>query len=161
MRLLGFDYGRDAAYFISLVVQNRQPLFGSIMKAEVYLSAAGQIVKREWLRTPSVRPGICLDEWIIMPDHFQAIVFIDEERHRGMRDVGAHRSAPGIQLQRSPRTLGSMIAQFKSVTTTLVNRLRDTPGQQIWQRGFHDRIIRNEVELDKVRRYIRDNPKDS
>src|SRR5690349_13229449 len=83
IRLPGFDYGQDAAYFISLVVENRQPIFGSIVNAMVHLSAIGAIVKQEWLRTPSIRPGVSIDEWIIMPDHFQAIVFIDQERHRG------------------------------------------------------------------------------
>jgi len=166
-RLTGFDYGQDAAFFVSLVVENRQPLFGRIIDAEVQLFAIGEIIKREWLRTPSVRPGIFIDEWVIMPDHFQAIVFIHQDRHRGtigdMRSVGAHRSAPviphEIPLQRQSRTLGSMIGQFKSVTTTQINRIRRTPGVPVWQRNYHDRIIRNEVELDKIRRYIRNNPR--
>ena len=102
-----------------------------------------------------------------MPDHSQAIVIMDMEIHRdsGMgahRDngnVGAHRCAPANSLHRQPRTLGSMIAQFKATSARRINENRGGPGQQIWQRGYHDRIIRNEVELDKVRKYIRDNPR--
>jgi hypothetical protein len=55
--------------------------------------------------------------------------------------------------------LGSIIAQFKATTTRIINETRGTPGQTVWQRNYHDRIIRNEVELDKTRRYIRNNPR--
>jgi putative transposase len=94
-RLRGFDYGQSAAYFLTLCVDGRQPILGRILNQKVILSAEGNIVQEEWLNTPIVRPGMHLDEWIIMPDHFQAIVFIDEDRHRPMGGVGAHRSAPG------------------------------------------------------------------
>jgi len=134
---------------------------GKIVNAAVHLSDAGQIVKKEWLRTPLVRPGIYLDEWIIMPDHFQAILFMDEEIHRDMGGVGAHRCAPEMELHREPRTLGSIIAQFKATTTRRINEIRAMQGQKIWQRNYNDRIIRNEVELDKVRKYIRNNPRET
>jgi len=155
IRLRSFDYGQTAAYFVSLVAEHRQRLFGRIID----LSPEGQIVRDEWLKTPAVRSGVFLDEWVVMPDHFQAILFIDMEIHRDNGNVGAHRCAPANSLQRQPRTLGSMIAQFKASTTRRINEIRGTQGQKIWQRNYHDRIIRNEVELDKERRYIRDNPK--
>ena len=74
----------------------------------------------------------------------------------------------------SSRSLSAMIAQFpateapagppgrsggKATTTRKINALNGVFGQQIWQRGYHDRIIRNEVELDKVCKYIRNNPR--
>jgi len=161
IRLHGFDYGQTCAYFVSLVVEDRRPLFGEIINSVVNLSDAGQIVRDEWLKTPSVRPGIFIDEWIVMPDHFQAIVFMDMEIHRQLGPVGAHRCAPADTLRRQPRTLGSMIGQFKATTTRRINELRGTPEQKIWQRNYHDRIIRNEVELDKERRYIRNNPRNA
>jgi len=54
-----------------------------------------------------------------------------------------------------------MIAQFKATTTRRINEIRGTQGQKIWQRNYHERIIRNGVELDKIRKYIRNNPKNS
>ena len=39
-----------------------------------------------------------------------------------------------------------------------MNHLPRTPGAKVWQRGYYDRIVRNERELDAIRRYIRDNP---
>ena len=157
-RLRNFDYGQTCAYFITLCAKNREPLFGRILNKIVELSPAGQAVAEEWLRTPSIRPGIQLDEWIVMPDHFHAILFMDAGIHRENGDVGAHRCAPEDKLHRPSRTLGFLIAQFKATTTRQINEMRGTPGQKVWQRGYNDRIIRNEVELDKLRDYIRNNP---
>jgi putative transposase len=183
-RMPSFDYGQSCGYFVTLVTVDRQPLFGRIVGGAVELSDAGKIVREEWLRTPSVRPGINLDEWTVMPDHFHAILFVDMEIHRGNGPVGAHhrsyasmdddhrqndrhsadradgRCAPVNPLNRPPRTLGSLIAQFKATTTRRINEIRGTPGQKVWQRGYYDRIIRNEMELHKLRKYIRNNPLD-
>jgi len=162
IRMPGFDYRTPGGYFISLVVMDRMPLFGRIINGNVELSQAGQIVAEEWLRTPSIRKEITLDEWVIMPDHFQAIVWINGT-------VGAGGCPPGNDRIRqynpiggpSPQSLSILIAQFKATTTRRINEIRGTPGQKIWQRNYYDRIIRNEVELDKERRYIRNNPRNA
>jgi REP element-mobilizing transposase RayT len=52
-----------------------------------------------------------------------------------------------------------MIAQFKATTTRRINEKRGSPGQKVWQRNYNDHIIHNEVELDKIRKYIRNNPR--
>jgi putative transposase len=165
VRLPDVDYGRSGLYFVTLVTQDRDPLFGRIVDGQVYLSPAGEIVREEWLRTPDIRPGINLDEWIVMPDHLHTIIDIDSETHRSMKFgcVGAHRGAPcpsntGQSLFRASRSLGSLIAQFKGVTTHRINAIRNTPGVKVWQRGYDEHIIRNAVELDKLRDYIRNNP---
>jgi REP element-mobilizing transposase RayT len=51
-----------------------------------------------------------------------------------------------------------MIAGFKAMTSKRVNQLRGMPGEKLWQRNFHERIIRNEAELEKIRDYIMNNP---
>jgi REP element-mobilizing transposase RayT len=61
-------------------------------------------------------------------------------------------------LHRNPGSLGSIIAGFKSSATKQINIFRGTPGKPVWQRGFFDRIIRNEEELNRIRDYIRTNP---
>lgn len=50
------------------------------------------------------------------------------------------------------------MAQFKSIVAKHLKALGDTPGGQVWQRNYYEHIIRNERELDAVRRYIQDNP---
>ena len=61
-------------------------------------------------------------------------------------------------LYRPPRSLGSFVAGFKSAATRRINQHRGTLGASVWQRNYHDRIIRNERHLHAARRYIRDNP---
>jgi len=60
----------------------------------------------------------------------------------------------------APKSLGSFIAGFKSAATTRINDHRDTPGAPVWQRNYHDRIIRTERHWRAARRYIRRNPTD-
>jgi len=54
--------------------------------------------------------------------------------------------------------MGSFIAGFKSITTKRINELRNAPGVPVWQRNYYDHIIRNEVDLNRVREYIARNP---
>ena len=61
-----------------------------------------------------------------------------------------------LSTQRKP--LGRLIGAFKTVSTKRVNDLRDTPGVQLWQRNYHERVIRNSLALDALRRYIANNP---
>ena len=54
--------------------------------------------------------------------------------------------------------VGAIVGNFKSLAARRINNLRRTPGGRVWQRGYYDRIVRNERELAAIRRYIRDNP---
>ncbi|MCF7827126.1 MAG: transposase, partial [Candidatus Marinimicrobia bacterium] len=56
------------------------------------------------------------------------------------------------------KSLGRLIGAFKTVSTKQINLLQKTPGRKIWQRDFHDQIIRGDEDLDRIRRYIKNNP---
>jgi REP element-mobilizing transposase RayT len=58
---------------------------------------------------------------------------------------------------RAPK-LSQIIAYYKYQTTKEINRLRQRVGESFWQRSFYDRIVRNDEELLRVRKYIMDNP---
>ena len=66
-----------------------------------------------------------------------------------------HRRAP---LQRSPRSLGSLIAGFKQASTVAVNEARGTAGAKIWQRGFFEHVVWNDEDIDRIAWYIGTNP---
>jgi hypothetical protein len=57
-----------------------------------------------------------------------------------------------------PGSLSRIIGSFKSAAAREINTLRDTPGRPVWQSRFHDRIIRDEEELTRIREYILNNP---
>ena len=164
-RMQGYDYSLPGGYFVTINVLNKKPLLGKVLGCKVFLSAYGEIVKEEWLRTEIVRPFVTLDEFIIIPNHIHGIIFINEKdvSHESVcrnaivaatRRVAATGSPRGPQ----PDSLGSIIGGYKSASTKRINRLRSTPGESFWQKNFYDRIIRNKRELNSIRRYIKYNP---
>jgi len=72
--------------------------------------------------------------------------------------VGAHGGAPSTTLRRPPRSLGAMVGGFKAAATARINRLSGMPGAPVWQRNYHDRILRGAREWRACRQYIHDNP---
>lgn len=128
------------------------------------LSEAGKILDQEWLKTAELRKEITLDEYIIMPDHMHAVVVIGEpviplEGLTG--DVtglgkGVPRNAPTAELGAKSGTLGTIIRMVKQACTI---RIREIISPDFaWQRGYHDRIIRDQGELKRIQDYIKANP---
>jgi len=152
IRLKEYDYSLPGEYFVTLCTHNHESTLGKIMNGVMQLNEFGKIVEEEWLRTPEVRPGIELDVFVIMPNHIHGIVVIKEETP--IPNVATHSCA---SLQRKPRSLGSIIAGFKSAATKRINELRHAPSFPVWQRRFYDRVIRNENELNNIRDYIYNN----
>ncbi len=148
-RLPGYDYGSDGWYFVTICTKDKRCIFGNISDDQVLLIPVGRIVSEEWVRSAAIRTEIRLDEFVIMPNHFHAIVQIDgsgpEQEQR-------------TRLARPSRSLSSLIAQFEAAVTTRARTMLNSPGGVIWQRGFFDRIVRDERELDAARDYIRANP---
>lgn len=61
---------------------------------------------------------------------------------------------------RSPsQTLGAILRGFMGTVTSQINQLRNSPEEKIWQRGYHDHIIRNKWSFHRISNYIRNNPK--
>jgi putative transposase len=167
LRLQGYDYSRAGAYFVTICAHDRECLFGDVMGDQVVLSPCGAIVEEEWKRTAVVRPSVHLDESIVMPNHFHGIVVIASAGadDAGTQSVGATSCAPlhdpplHAPLRRPARSLGSLVAQFKSAVTRRVRALRHAPHLEAWQRGFHDHIIRGQEDLNRHREYIRNSPR--
>ena len=58
----------------------------------------------------------------------------------------------------TPGSLGAIIRAFKSATTRRINAARGTPGAAVWQRNYYERIVRDEIALERIRAYILANP---
>ena len=171
VRLPGYDYGAPAAYFVTICAFDRVPLFGECQEGVVRLSEAGRVAAAEWRNVGTCVPTATLDEWIVMPDHLHGIlVLAPTDRPRSEIALAAWRVSqsrfvamtpassrpPGTGP--APRSLGAIIGTFKSVTTNRINLARQTPGMRVWQRGYYERVIRDEAALVKVRQYIAGNP---
>jgi REP element-mobilizing transposase RayT len=158
VRLKGYDYSQAGAYFVTIVAWQREMLFGEIVDGDLVLNELGEIVREEWERTAFVRPNVELGEYIIMPNHVHGIlVFVDDMA--GATRVGASRRlAPTDKTTLQPNSLGSVIAQFKSIVTKRINGLQNVTGRPVWQRNYYEHIIRDEREMDRIARYIESNP---
>ena len=82
-RLQSWDYGNNAAYFITICTKNREHFFGEIVNDSMELSTIGLQVEQEWIKTPAFRPDMNLElgNFVVMPNHFHAILIIGENKY--------------------------------------------------------------------------------
>lgn len=171
IRLPGYDYSAAGWYFVTICTQGRECLFGEIDNGKMVLNEFGEIMRGEWLKTSAIRPNVLLDEFVIMPNHLHGIIVIETAAENTMlcrgealprpqnealprpKNGATHRVAPTLK----PNTVGSILGQFKSITTKQINQIRQTPFNPVWQRSFHDHIIRNEKSYWTIKEYIRNN----
>jgi REP element-mobilizing transposase RayT len=155
LRLKGYDYSRAGAYFITICAQDRACVFGRIDNQEIIYSPAGLMVLSVWESIPTKFPSVELDAFIIMPNHVHFIIILVGAAPRGRPDLGQARGpAP---------TVPDVVGWFKSLTTAKYRhsvRDHDWPRfrKRLWQRNYWEHIIRNEKSLNRLRRYIENNP---
>jgi REP element-mobilizing transposase RayT len=156
-------------------------LLGDIHEGILTLSDLGKIASQCWDELPQHFPNVHLDERVVMPDHFHAIVWIDHHPNPNRRvdacvdrptipddrpttpvDRQAihHCAITPVERPRGPgvRSIAAIVGSFKSTTTRAVRRKTSIPDLPVWQRKYHDRIIRSDEELNRIRLYILDNP---
>ncbi len=149
IRLRGYDYSQPGAYYITLCAQNRHHLFGNILDGKMQLNEMGYMVANTWNDLPN-HYSIAMDACVVMPNHFHGIIVL------GM-NVGVELKSAPTESHRIPG-LGEIVRALKTFSTRRINTLRKTPGIRVWQRGYYERIIRNDLELKRIRRYIAENP---
>ncbi len=159
IRLKNHDY-TSGVYFITLVTDQRRRLFGDVINGEMWLSAAGEEARNQCLNLANLRSNTLLDEFVVMPDHFHAIIWLKKSdsqfefsRFHGQPDKPLRRfsGSPGSSLM-------SVIGSYKSGLSRYL-RLIDCSLGQVWQRDYFEKIVMNKTELLAYRKYIRDNPK--
>lgn len=184
VRLQTWNYGWDAAYFITICTKNRECYFGDCDNGEMILNEVGSIVQMEWTKTFEMRPdmNLTMGEYVVMPNHFHAIIGIGENEYnkkgdpyyKSDRGTGAMHcastasgpTASGSSAEKSihqsqnqfgqqSKNLAAIIRGFKSGVTI---RARLTMPDFAWQTRFHDHIIRNQKSFERISEYIKNNP---
>ena len=77
-RLQDWDYGSNAAYFVTICTQNREHYFGEITNGIMQLSEIGYMANKYWSEIPKHFPFVELDEFVIMPNHVHGIIVINK-----------------------------------------------------------------------------------
>jgi putative transposase len=152
IRLKGYDYTQEGAYFVTLVSERRVHLFGRVVNGEMRLNDFGRIVAEEWERTAELRPNIVCGPSVVMPNHFHGIVVIEGQATTD--------GQPTIEQFGKPiaGSLPTLVRSFKSAVTKRINDLRKTPGAPVWQRNYYERVIRDEAAYHRIAEYIAKNP---
>lgn len=187
-RALWWNYGANAAYFITICTKDRIHYFGNVVNGEMNLSTIGKSAQKCWQDIPQHFPFVILDEFIVMPNHIHGIIIINK------MDIDMH---PTVQTQNFastddiapsyPKETHSAFPDLPKETQNLVS-LQDNAenkfgpqsrnlasiirgfkigvtktGREInpnfaWQPKYHDHIIRNQNAHENIANYIRNNP---
>jgi putative transposase len=151
IRARDYDYAQNGAYFVTICVAQRLCLFGDVTDGEMRYTTIGQVVESAWQNLPHHTPGLILDALVVMPNHLHGIVILPGAPSTNMLRENMPRGP-----QR--RSLGAVVGGFKSAVSRQVSADNLSLIRPLWQRNYYERIIRNDRELDSIRRYIEANP---
>ena len=135
----------SGVYFITICVENRRNLLGKAVGGDAHiaphveLSDTGKIMKR-YIENIDLQTGVLLDHYVIMPNHIHLLIRLDN----GMMWA----SSP---TQTASAIIPGAVRSFKILVTKQI-------GYSIWQRSYHDHIIRNQSKYQIIWRYIDNNP---
>ena len=146
-RLKEYDYSTPGAYFITICTHNKKYLFSNIVGAihelpENKLTQYGEFVKQIIEILPD-RFNASIPKYVIMPNHIHLILIIDDR---------AIRESP-LQYHRS--VIDKMVGFLKM---NVSKKMHNTYNEKIWQRSYHDHIIRDDSDYEAIWEYIDNNP---
>jgi len=151
LRYKGFDYSSYATYFITICTDKRRFIFGDVVDGVMQLSSFGQIVDIEFKNFHTFHDNTQIVNYVIMPNHVHILLSLISNDLEYL----AKEEAPQLNNNSIPK----IIQRFKAGITRTINAENNyTPKKIIWQKSYHDRIIRNEKEFEIFHNYIDINP---
>ncbi|MBQ5981205.1 MAG: transposase [Prevotella sp.] len=145
------DYSRKGTYMLTLVVKERRPLLGTLkgdLKGEVapyveYSALGSTIVQEEQKKIHQFYPQVEVWKLCVMPDHLHLIIRINEDMGEG-------------------KHLGKVMAGFKSGCNNAYWKLYnmdEPPRLGLFEKGYCDKILMHDGQLDNWKHYLDDNPR--
>ena len=146
-RLNGFDYSAAGSYFITICTRQREKILSQVCVGEaiclpqnpngtLHLTGCGEMVKDAILRIPEIYPSVSVDCYVIMPNHVHLILRI---------------AFPEDGRQIASPTISNVVGNMKRAVSK-------NAGRKIWQRSFHDHVIRDGEDYNEISDYIEANP---
>jgi len=173
----GYDYSQDGFYFVTICTRNKELFFGDVVDGKMVLSGIGEIADKFWLKIPGHFPFVKLDYYVVMPNHVHGILQID---HGDNAMGGKTHLRAKTRLRVETQNFASLRTGDKTQNRDYKNKFGPQSknlssiirGYKIgvkkystmnninfaWQARFHDRVIRDGNELNRIRQYIIDNP---
>ena len=187
-RLVNWDYGSNAAYFVTICTKNRDLFFGNVVDGVMQPSQIGHLIEFYWFEIPNHFPFVVLDAFVVMPNHVHGIIVInknddgktwdaDEMRYNvetpnlGVSTTPPHHSSTPdstnpSRSDSSPQTTAASQKWKPGILGVILNQFkrictinaRKTDPDFGWQSRFHDHIIRDDASFYRIRNYILTNP---
>lgn len=150
-RLTEYDYSQNGAYFVTICTAEHRCIFwkncvGALTErplGQYQLSPAGEVVNRIILNIPRIYPGITVEKYIVMPNHVHLLLLFQQYSDFSTADGGRSVSAP--------TQLAEVVKHMKGFASREI-------GKGIWQKGFHDHVVRNDADFRRIWTYIDENP---
>ncbi|NER98776.1 MAG: transposase [Symploca sp. SIO1B1] len=167
-RLPNRDYGANGWYFVTICTRNQTSFFGEIIEGQIKLSAIGKIAQQFWAEIPKHFKDVHIDAYVIMPNHIHGIVIIDRphnvetcQQPFGHPSAGTSLHSTSIDQSNKfgPLKRGSLQAIMNAYKSSVTRWCRKNGHDYFgWQPRFYDHIIRADDSLDRIRKYIVNNP---
>jgi putative transposase len=184
IRKPSWDYGSNAAYFITICTNNREHFFGEIVDGQMNLNQIGQFAHNFWLEIPEHYPFVLLNNFVIMPNHMHGILIINKpDGFMGNFDNVATPNFDNVAMPNfdivatpnlgvatisklppkrggknekwKPNSVGSIINQYKRIVTINARKIN---ADFAWQSRYYDSIIKNGLSFEIIKNYIAKNP---
>ena len=145
-RLKNFDYSTAGAYFITVCTKNRREILSRV-GADVLggpngvaLLPYGKIAEKYIRQFSEFYENITIDQYVIMPDHVHIVLFVE--------NGGSPRTS-------TPTRQTASVSHFVSTLKRFCNK---EYGENVWQRGFYNHVIRGQEDYEEIVKYILENP---
>ncbi len=174
-----WDYGSNAAYYVTICTQHRLYYFGDVILNEenrkiMQFTEMGAIARQYWLDIPNHFPFVELDEFVIMPNHVHGIIIINKSGNKQSEKtrLTVETRLIASPLQSTPQTISksSTTGGVTGIKNPMIYEnlsrvirwykgrcsfeIRKIAADFTWQSRFHDRVIRNYQEYVAMRDYI-------
>ena len=162
-RLQGYDYGQNGAYFITICTQGRVCYFGGIVDGEMQLNDIGKLTEQYWLEIPNRFSFIELGNFVTMPNHVHGILIIDKmDDGGGGVETRLIASLPTQPPKKTGGITGNNNPMFHENISRIIRwykgrcsfELRKIHVDFNWQSRFHDHIIRNSAEFERIQNVL-------
>ena len=154
-RLRNCNYSKPGAYFITICTENRQKILSRIVGADVLdgpknvaLLSHGKIAEKYICQWNDFHDDVKVERYVIIPNHIHIILVVYSGDIMPM-EGGASRTSP-------PTRQHEAVSQFVSTFKRFCNK---EYGGNIWQRSFHDHVIRSRRDYEEISQYMQDNPR--
>ena len=171
-RMQNWNYGSNAAYFVTICTKNREHIFGIIENGEMILNEIGKKAEICLIEIPVHFPFVEMGAFVVMPNHVHAIIAIKKpcksgetvetqnfasllRIHLSLKQKSQSSKQSGNKFGPQSENLASIVRGYKIGVTKFAKTIH--PGFA-WQPRYYDHIIRNSISLEKIQNYIYNNP---